>query len=182
MLSLRQQRTAHLKQQSMKYSVIQRVNIIAAITTGMFAGGGLMVGVSFGIRWRGLEPAQLIQAFPQDWIHMAWTIIPIALVQTLFLALSLRLAWPRRDIRNLWLTALGLWIVNGVITSVYHVPVVFRVMSGSYTPDELPSVVTTWLVFHWLRIVIALTTAYFAVSAALKEAMQAGQKVTSKRV
>ncbi|NJL54381.1 hypothetical protein HC928_03720 [bacterium] len=166
----------------MKYSVIQQVNTIAVIATGMFAGGGLMVGVTLGLRWSSLEPAQLVHDFPQDWIHMAWAIIPIALVQTLFLALSLRLAWPKHKIRNLWLTALGLWIVNGVITSVYHVPIVFRAMSGSYTPDELPSVVTTWLVFHWLRIMISLTTAYLAVSAALKEAMQAGQQITAKRM
>ncbi len=166
----------------MKYSVIQKVNIIAVIATGMFAGGGLMVGVTLGLRWSDLEPAQLVHDFPQDWIYMAWTIIPVALIQTLFLALSVRLAWPRRNIRNLWLTALGLWIVNGVITSVYHVPVVFRAMSGSYTADELPSVVTTWLGLHWLRIAIALTTAYFAVSAALKDAMRVGQQIASKRI
>ncbi|MGB3496032.1 MAG: hypothetical protein WBA57_25105 [Elainellaceae cyanobacterium] len=155
----------------MKYSVTQHVNTIAVIATGMFAGIGLMVGVTFGLRWSSLEPAQLIQAFPQDWIQIAWTIIPIALVQTVFLALSTRLAWSRRNVRNLWLIALGLWIVNGVMTSIYHVPVVFQAMSGSYTPDELASTVTTWLALHWLRIVIALLTAYFAVSAALKDAI-----------
>lgn len=166
----------------MKYSVIQQVNTIAVIATGMFAGGGLMVGVTFGLSWSGLEPAQLAQAFPQDWIHFAWTIIPIALVQTFFLALSTALAWSRRDIRNLWLIALGLWILNGVITSVYHVPVVFKAMSGSYTPDELASTVTTWLALHWLRIVIALATAYFAVSAALQDNILTGKQIAPKRI
>ncbi|NJL54677.1 MAG: hypothetical protein HC838_01240 [Spirulinaceae cyanobacterium RM2_2_10] len=155
----------------MKYSVIQQVNTIAVIATGMFAGGGLMVGVTLGLRWSSLEPAQLVHDFPQDWIYMAWTIIPIALVQTVFLALSVRLAWSRRNVRNLWLMALGLWIVNGVITSVYHVPVVFKAMSGSYTPDVLASTVATWLALHWLRVAIALLTAYIAISAALQDAM-----------
>lgn len=166
----------------MKDSVVQRIDIISAIATSMFAGGGLIVDVTFGLRWSRLEPAQLVQDFPQDWIYIAATIIPITLVQTLLLAWSTRLAWPRREIRNLWLLALGLSIVNGVITSIYHVPIVFRAMSGSYTPDELPSVVTTWLVFHWLRIMIALTTAYLAISAALKEAIQAGKQITETRM
>ncbi|NJL86242.1 MAG: hypothetical protein HC886_10050 [Leptolyngbyaceae cyanobacterium SM1_1_3] len=64
----------------MKDSVVQKINIISAIATGMFAGGVLMVGVTFGLRWSRLDPAQLVQDFPQDLIYIAATIIPIALV------------------------------------------------------------------------------------------------------
>lgn len=161
----------------MKNSAAKRVNIIAVIATGMFLGSALMIGLTFGPYWRGLAPAQLAQAFPQDWIHIAWTIIPTALVQTLFLALSTWWAWPRQDVRNLWLSALGLWVLNGLITSFYHVPVVFKAMSGSYTLDELGTVLTTWLALHWLRVVIALLTAYFAVNAALRDAMLPGERI-----
>jgi hypothetical protein len=101
----------------MKDSVVQKIDIISTIATSMFAGGGLMVDVTFGPRWSRLEPAQLVQDFPQDWIYIAATIIPITLVQTLLLGVA--------EIVNVVRIAISLDLFNQYTGTMWLVPILF---------------------------------------------------------
>ena len=66
---------------------MKRSNFMALTSTGLFAGGGTMVGLSFGIVYLGLGELvpsmswqQLVELFPKCWIAIACTIIPMVSV------------------------------------------------------------------------------------------------------
>ena len=66
---------------------MKRSNFMALTSTGLFAGGGTMVGLSFGIVYLGLgelvpsmSGQQLVELFPKYWIAIACTIIPMVSV------------------------------------------------------------------------------------------------------
>jgi hypothetical protein len=121
---------------------MKRSNFMALTSTGMFAGGGTMVGLSFGIVFLGLGglvPAmsgeQLVALFPKYWIAIACTIIPVALTKTASLATATFSAPKGSDVRRLWLWSFGLWLVNCAITLGYHVQVVIGSFMGKYAPE-----------------------------------------------
>lgn len=143
------------------------VKLLAVIACGMFAGGGLMVGVSFGSIWKAMTPEQLVAGFPDYWLAFAWTIIPIALLKSLFLCLAVIESWSDEPTRWLWRGALALWLVNGAITSLYHLPIVFAALDNTYPAAELPGVVDQWLLVHWVREAIAIATCVLATLAAM---------------
>ncbi|MBI1391953.1 MAG: hypothetical protein GC152_04350 [Alphaproteobacteria bacterium] len=149
----------------------------AVIATGLFAGGALMVGLSFGIVFLGLGdlvPAmtgeQLVQLFPRYWLAIACAIIPIALVKTYALAASALAAPKATPVRRLWSWSLGLWLLNAAITAGYHVQVVIAAFMEKYSADEIVGVIELWVGLHWIRVAIALGSFLLAVLATARAA------------
>lgn len=110
---------------------------------------------------------ELVDAFHLDWIDIATTIIPFALLQTIVIPLSLYLAWGHAPARRLWTLSLAGWLINCGITASYHFPIVWTAMQGGYSPDEIVGVVDTWVLVHWVRIVLGYLTFFFALQATL---------------
>jgi hypothetical protein len=148
------------------------INLLSIITAGIFAGGTLMIGVSFGLRWSGLGADELLSAFPSDWKNIATTIIPFALLQTVFIPLSLYFAWQNKPCRRLWISALVLWFANCTITSVYHFPVVLNALDAAYSVSDIAGVVSQWLWWHWPRVLLGFATFFFTILAALRSNQQ----------
>ena len=147
---------------------INHLNTLTCVSAGVFAGGTLMVELSFGFKWQDLLPEELLFAFPNDWKHIATTIIPFALLQTFLFPIALYLSWQNKAARLFWLLALGLWLANCTITSVYHFPIVLKAIDGNYDVSQISQVVEQWLIYHWPRVLLGFATAYFAVLAAVK--------------
>jgi hypothetical protein len=145
-----------------------RSDLVATIAAGTFAGAQLMIGISFGAQWSQMTAPQLSEAFSGDWINIAATIIPFALLQTIALPLSLYLAWGHAPARKLWTAALASWLINCTNTASYHFPVVWTSMQGGYSPAEIAAVVDTWVLVHWFRIVLGYMTFYFALRATMR--------------
>ncbi|MGX6646558.1 hypothetical protein ACWCOP_01295 [Maricaulaceae bacterium MS644] len=151
---------------------MKRSSFLAVLSTGLFAGGGTMVGLSFGIVFLGLGglvPAmsgeQLVALFPKYWIAIACTIIPVALTKTASLATATFSAPKGSNERRLWLWSFGLWLVNCAITVGYHVQVVIGSFMGNYTPDEMVGTVQLWVALHWIRVALALASFALAILA-----------------
>jgi hypothetical protein len=144
------------------------LNMFTCVSAGIFAGGTLMVGLTFGLQWQDLSPNDLLLAFGHDWKNIATTIIPFALLQTILLPIALYLAWPYRVARKYWLIALLLWLVNCTITSAYHLPVVLAGLNGEIHVADIRAVIEQWLLFHWPRVFLAFATASFTVLAAMQ--------------
>lgn len=143
-------------------------DMVATLAAGTFAGAQLMIGVTFGAQWSQLSAPELVAAFPVDWTNIAATIIPFALLQTIFIPLSLYLAWGHEPARRLWGLALASWLINCTITATYHFPIVWTAMIGGYPPDRIADVVETWVLVHWVRIALGYLTFLFALLATLQ--------------
>ena len=145
-----------------------RTEFIAVLAAGTFAGAQLMIGVSFGAQWRAASGADLIARFAGDWINIATTIIPFALIQTVALPLALYFAWQKKPVRRLWTLALAAWLINCAITSAYHFPVVWAAMHDRHLASEMHDVVAQWVALHWVRIVLGYAVFLSALLATLR--------------
>lgn len=146
------------------------VNILAVVASAAFAGGGLLILISYGVRWLGMDPLVWRAAFWDEFTNFGLTIIPLNLIILLGLVLSARLDWHDRPIRKLWMRPVWLLVINTVITSVYFIPQNIQLMSDSYTTAEAARIRATWLGLHVVRVAIAFAVPVFAVLAVLKRA------------
>lgn len=156
---------------------MKRSNFMAVLSTGLFAGGGTMVGLSFGIVFLGLGglvPAmsgqQLVELFPKYWIAIACTIIPVALTKTASLAIAFFTSPKGSQVRKLWLWAFGFWLLNCAITVGYHVQVVIGSFMGKYSADEMVGTIQLWIALHWIRVMLALASFVLAILAVARTA------------
>lgn len=156
---------------------MKRSNFMATLSTGLFAGGGTMVGLSFGIVFLGLGglvPAmsgeQLVALFPKYWIAIACTIIPVALTKTASLATAALTAPKGSDVRRLYAWSFGLWMINAAITVGYHLQVVIAAFRGQYSPEEMVGTIQLWIALHWIRVALALASFVLAILAVVRTA------------
>lgn len=145
-----------------------RSDVIATLAAGTFAGAQLMIGVSFGAQWSQMTGPDLAAAFSRDWINIAATIIPFAVLQTVVIPLSLYWARGHAPARRLWALSLATWLINCAITAGYHFPVVWTAMQGGYSPAAIAGVVDTWVLVHSGRIALGYLTFLFALLATLR--------------
>lgn len=157
----------------------KRSHFMAVVATGLFAGGGTMVGLSFGIVFLGLGnlvPAmsgeQLVELFPKYWIAIACTIIPVALTKTIALFTATFTSPKGNGARQLWVWALCLWLMNCTITVGYHLQVVIASFQGKYSPEEMVGTIQMWIGLHWVRVALALASFAFAIMATLRAAIK----------
>ncbi|GEM_PF-1310341 len=154
---------------------MNRTSFVALLSSGLFAGGGAMVGLSFGaifLGLGGLVPAmsgsQLVELFPLYWTAIALTIIPVALVKTVALAIVAFRRQAIPGVRRFWRWAFGLWMVNCALTAGYHVQVVIASFMGKYAPEEMVSTIQVWIALHWIRVLLALASFVLAIVAVSK--------------
>ena len=156
---------------------MKRSNFLAVLSTGLFAGGGTMVGLSFGVVFLGLgglvpsmSGEQLVALFPKYWIAIACTIIPVALTKTASLAIAFFTSLKGSQVRKLWLWALGFWLLNCAITVGYHVQVVIGSFMGKYAPEDMVGTIQLWIALHWIRVALALASFVLAILAVTRSA------------
>jgi len=144
------------------------VNITAVIASAAFAGGGLLILVSYGIRWVGTDPLVWRAGFWDEFMNFALTIIPVNLITLVGLGLSVRLDWRNRPVRRLWMWAVWLYGANTVFTLGYFIPQNILLIWDSYTAAEASSIRATWLGLHVIRVAIAVAVPVFALQAVLE--------------
>jgi hypothetical protein len=98
------------------------VNATAVVASAAFAGGGLLILVSYGIRWIGTDPLVWRAGFWDEFLNFALTIIPLNLITLVGLGLSVRLDWHDRPVRRLWMWAVWLYVANTLFTLGYFIP------------------------------------------------------------
>lgn len=146
------------------------VNITAVVASAAFAGGGLLILVSYGIRWLGTDPLVWRTGFWDEFLNFALTIIPLNLITLVGLFFSVRLDWKNLPVRRLWMWAVWLYVANTVFTLGYFIPQNILLIWDSYPAAEASSVRATWLALHVIRVAIALAVPVFALLAVLKHA------------
>lgn len=144
------------------------VNIMAVMASAAFASGGLLILVSYGVRWLGTDPLVWRAGFWDEFLNFALTIIPLNLITLIGLVLSARLDWENLSIRRLWMWAVWLYGANTVFTPGYFIPQNILLIWDNYTAAEASTVRATWIGLHIIRVAIALAVPVFALLAVLK--------------
>lgn len=144
------------------------VNVTAIIASAAFAGGGLLILVSYGIRWLGTDPLVWRAGFWDEFLNFALTIIPLNVITLAGLVMSARLDWRNRPVRRVWMWAIWLYMANIVFTLGYFIPQNVLLIWASYTASEASDMRATWLGLHVIRVAIALAVPVFALLAILK--------------
>lgn len=140
-------------------------NILAVCGTAVFTGAMVNIGLSFVPYWQSLPPSDFLDWFSKNSGFIGYT-IPIYLAPTLIgLAGSLWLSWPNAKLRYLWAAATLCIIGLLVITAVYHLPTNSQFAAKSVSVDQIPEMLSTWLMLHAVRIALGLMASVIGVIA-----------------
>ncbi len=161
-----------------------RVNALAVISAAAFFGANLFIGLSMGVYWLSLPPADFVAQFFPQFSNFLYTIMPIFLGMLVGLILSARLDWDHAAARRNWVIALWLYLAVSVITVFFHMPLNMRLaaaigspavdllgffqgiaVTGPVTEDNDGSIRAIWLLGHIPRVLITLAIPVYALRA-----------------
>lgn len=161
-----------------------RVNAVAIVASAAFGGANLFIGLSMGLYWLGLPPAEYVSQFFPQFSNFLYTIMPLFLLMLGGLILSARLDWHLAEARRNWVIALWLYIAVTLITVFFHMPLNVRLaeaigsplgdalsfyksiaLVGPVTEENSDTTRTLWLLGHIPRILITLAIPVYALRA-----------------
>lgn len=144
---------------------------ITIIAIAAFAGNMINIGLSYAIHWQSLDPIEFMKTFAVDF--------PLLLYPT---AATLLPAWlgsgwlfltsPKKsESRKNWMYAFIGISLTILQTSVYHLPMNLDFMAMKYDAATAASKLQGWVIFHWIRIVVAITAGVFAITGLQKSGL-----------
>ena len=161
-----------------------RVNALAVITSAAFFGANLFIGLSMGVYWLTLPPADFAAQFFPQFSNFLFTIMPLFLLMPVGLILSARLDWDDAPARRHWGIALWLYLAVSLITIFYHMPLNVRLAAavgspvgdaldfykaialvGPVTEENAATIRAVWLLGHVPRVLITLAIPVYALRA-----------------
>ncbi len=161
-----------------------RVNALAVIASGAFFGANLFIGLSMGVYWLSLPPAEYVAQFFPQFGNFLYTIMPLFLLMPVGLILSARLDWQYTPARRNWVIAMWLYVAVSLITIFYHMPLNVRLaaaigspvgdalnfykniaLTGPVTEENSATIRRLWLLGHIPRVLITLAIPVYALRA-----------------
>jgi hypothetical protein len=159
----------------MTASYRSRVTALAIIASAAFFGANAFIGLSMGVYWLSLSPADFVAQFFPQFSNFLYTIMPLFLAMLLGLILSARLDWHNAAARRNWVIALWLYLALSAITIFFHMPLNVRLaaavgsplgdalgfyktiaLTGPVTDDNAATIRTLWLLGHIPRVLLTL--------------------------
>ena len=138
---------------------------ISIIGISAFAGNMINIGLSYGIHWQSLDPIAFMEAFKIDFPLLLGpttvTLMP-AFIATLWLVL---ISKENKSARRYWHYAFAALMLVNIQTAVYHLPMNLDFMELKYTATEASSKLQGWIIFHWVRVVVAMVAGVYAIKA-----------------
>jgi len=138
---------------------------ISVITIAAFVGNMLVIGFGFGSYWQTLEPLFFMKQFTLQFPNLlppTMGILLPALISTIALVIITK---GQKNVRKNWIIALIGLIIACTITSVYHLPTNLGFMASKYTAADAVYKLNLWMFLHWVRTIIVLISAVYAVKA-----------------
>jgi len=161
-----------------------RVNALAVITSAAFFGANAFIGLSMGVYWLTLLPADFVVQFFPQFSNFLYTIMPLFLAMLVGLILSARLDWQVATARRNWVIALWLYLMLSAITVFFHMPLNVRLAAaigspvgdaldfyksialvGPVTEENASTIRATWLLGHIPRVLLTLAIPVYALRA-----------------
>jgi len=161
-----------------------RVNALTVITSAAFFGANLFIGLSMGVYWLSLPPADFVAQFFPQFSNFLYTIMPLFLLMLIGLILSARRDWDHAPARRNWVIALWLYLAVSLITILYHMPLNVRLaaainspvgdalnfyksiaLAGPVTEENADTIRGLWLMGHIPRVLITLAIPVYVLRA-----------------
>lgn len=141
------------------------ISIITILAIGAFVGNMMNIGLSYAVLWQSLPPFDFMESFKIDFPLLlgptAATLMP-AWLGSLWLFIK---SQKSSESRKNWMYAfLGLTLTI-IQTSVYHLPMNLDFMALKYDAATAASKLQGWVIFHWVRIAVAITAGVYALLA-----------------
>jgi hypothetical protein len=135
---------------------------ITILAIGAFAGNMINIGLSYAIHWQSLDPIEFMKTFKVDFPLLlgatAVTLLP-AWLGSLWLFLK---SPNKSESRKNWMYAFIGVSLTILQTSIYHLPMNLDFMELKYDAATAASKLQGWVIFHWIRIVVAITAGVYA--------------------
>ncbi len=145
---------------------------IAIIATGAFVGNMINIGLSYAVHWQSLEPIEFMKTFAIDFPLLlgptAATLLPAFISSLVLVFLNKRNTLSRK----LWLYTFLSLLATIIITASYHLPMNLKFMEQAFTADEATAQLSGWILFHWVRIGIAIVAGVFGIMALKKSSIR----------
>lgn len=140
------------------------LHYISIIGIAAFAGNMINIGLSYGIHWQSLDPMAFMESFKVDFPLLlgptSATLMP-AFIATMWLVFITK----NQPERRYWAFAFaGLLLIN-TQTLAYHLPMNLNFMELKYNAAEASSKLQGWIIFHWIRIAVAVMAGISAIKA-----------------
>ena len=161
-----------------------RVNALAVTTSAAFFGANLFIGISMGVYWLTLAPADFVAQFFPQFSNFLYTIMPLFLLMPVGLILSARLDWDVAAAKRNWLITLWLYLAVSLITILFHMPLNVRLaaavgspigdflgfyksiaLTGPVAEENSATIRMLWLLGHIPRVLITLAIPIYALRA-----------------
>jgi hypothetical protein len=143
---------------------------VTILAIGAFAGNMINIGLSYAVHWQSLDPIDFMESFKVDFPLLlgptAVTLLP-AWLGSLWLFLK---SPGKTEVRKNWMYAFIGVSLTILITSVYHLPMNLNFMALEYDAATAASKLQGWVIFHWVRVVVAIASGVFAISGLQKAA------------
>ncbi|MEX1333835.1 MAG: DUF1772 domain-containing protein [Candidatus Limnocylindrales bacterium] len=143
------------------------LGLLAVVGASAYLGVLLVIGLSLGAYWRGLEPQAYAEWFTDNFIYLLPSVMLMLGPALIGVIGSLWLAREDRVARRLWALALAGLVLSSLVTALYHLPANFRIWSGDLTSPELTGELDAWLVWHvvrWLFGLLGAVAGFWAVA------------------
>ena len=141
---------------------------VAIIATGAFVGNMVNIGFSYGLHWQSLEPKAFMETFAIDFPLLlgstAVTLLPAFISSLILVFLNKRNTLSRK----LWGYSFLSLLATIIITASYHLPMNLKFIEQTFTADEATAQLSGWILFHWVRVGIAIVAGVFGIKALTK--------------
>ncbi len=138
---------------------------ISIISIAAFAGNMMNIGLSYAVHWQSLDPLAFMESFKIDFPLLLGpttvTLMP-GFIGSLWLVF---LNKENKAVQRLWLISFVALLLINIQTAAYHLPMNLDFMDLKYSGVEATSKLQSWIIFHWLRVGMAIVSAIYAIKA-----------------
>ncbi|MEM7142278.1 MAG: DUF1772 domain-containing protein [Actinomycetota bacterium] len=121
-----------------------------------FVASMFTIGMGLGRSWTQLEPQVFAETFPGTFLFLLPT-VGLTLTPGVYgVWQAYRAAAPGSAAFRRWRLALAGLLASTTVTLIYHVPANYRIWQHDLTDAQISTELDRWLVFHAIRLVIAV--------------------------
>ncbi len=153
-----------IKSDKMNSTKTTTAQLIGLVSTSMYAGVMLCIGIGLGGYWLTIGSVEYAQMFQNIFLYLL-PCIAITLLPGLVGVFKSYKAETNQTIKQLWKNSLFAIVVSIAITSFIALPLNFKIWNDSTSSSEIETLLIIWLIMHATRLAAAFIGVLYATKA-----------------